>query len=306
MSLIPRSLGAKPRRDDGCRGKRSEGRRATPFQIHHSFASGRNTNPEVICPPRRASSIAAHWPTSRRCSSCTGGIISVATGLSPTSSPPAQSVLDVCCGPAHLYHRYLKAKSVQYCGLDINERFIRRLTKSGAEGRLYDVAGGEPFPPADYVIMQASLYHFLPAAGPVVDRMLRAARRQVIVAEPIRNLADSRVPLLAWFARRQTDPGLGPQPHRFTEETLDGCSRHTGRAWSGRSSSPAAGRRCTSSTRPAATNLARHLRSFARQAARSRPSWRFPSIPRPRRSTCARRRDACRSSSDKCGPSTPR
>jgi SAM-dependent methyltransferase len=135
--------------------------------------------------------------------------------------PVDAAVLDVCCGPAHLYHRYLKRKSVQYCGLDVNERFIRRLTKSGAEGRLYDVAGGEAFPPADYVIMQASLYHFLPAAGPVVDRMLRAARRQVIVAEPIRNLADSRVPLLAWFARRQTDPGLGPQPHRFTEETLD-------------------------------------------------------------------------------------
>jgi SAM-dependent methyltransferase len=136
--------------------------------------------------------------------------------------PDGASVLDVCCGPAHLFHRYLKRKSVQYCGLDVNAGFIRRLEQNGAEGRVCDIAGAEALPPADYVVMQASLYHFLPDAKPVVDRMLRAARRQVIVAEPIRNLADSRVPLLAWLARRQTDPGSGPQPHRFTEQTLDG------------------------------------------------------------------------------------
>src|SRR4051812_21650350 len=135
--------------------------------------------------------------------------------------PGGASVLDVCCGPAHLYHRYLKGKSVRYCGLDVNARFIDRLRRRGAEGHVCDVAAGaEALPPADYVVMQASLYHFLPDAAPVVDRMLNAAARQVIVAEPVRNLSDSRIPLLAWFARRQTDPGSGPQPHRFTEPSL--------------------------------------------------------------------------------------
>jgi SAM-dependent methyltransferase len=135
--------------------------------------------------------------------------------------PAGASVLDVCCGPARLYRRYLKGKSVKYCGLDVNARFIDRLRREGTEGRVCDVAAGEALPPADYVVMQASLYHFLPGAAGVLDRMLQAARRQVIVAEPVRNLSDSRVRLLAWFARRQTDPGLGPQPHRFTEQTLD-------------------------------------------------------------------------------------
>jgi hypothetical protein len=51
--------------------------------------------------------------------------------------------------------------------------------------------------------------------------MLEAARDRVIIAEPIRNLSSSRVPLLAALAGRHTDAGLGPRPRRFTEQTLD-------------------------------------------------------------------------------------
>jgi SAM-dependent methyltransferase len=135
--------------------------------------------------------------------------------------PRGASVLDVCCGPAHLYYGYLRGKSASYCGVDVNARFIARLRRGGAEGHVCDVAAGQALPPADYVVMQGSLHQFLPDAARIVDRMLGAARRQVIVAEPIRNLSTSRVPLLASFARRQTNPGLGLRPHRFTEQTLD-------------------------------------------------------------------------------------
>jgi hypothetical protein len=51
--------------------------------------------------------------------------------------------------------------------------------------------------------------------------MLRAAREQVIIAEPVRNLATSRNPWLRALARRQTDPGLGVRPSRFTTSTFD-------------------------------------------------------------------------------------
>jgi hypothetical protein len=51
--------------------------------------------------------------------------------------------------------------------------------------------------------------------------MLRAARERVIIAEPIRNLADGGPPLLRAIARRQADPGHGEQALRFTERTLD-------------------------------------------------------------------------------------
>lgn len=135
--------------------------------------------------------------------------------------PAGASVLDLCCGPAVLFHRHLRRKGVDYTGLDINAPFLNRIERRGGRGRLWDLHGDQPLPEADVVVMQASLYHFLPDPKPLLRRMLRAARERVIVAEPIRNLADSRVPLLSWIARRQTDPGSGEQAHRFDEPSLD-------------------------------------------------------------------------------------
>jgi SAM-dependent methyltransferase len=131
------------------------------------------------------------------------------------------SVLDLCCGPARLYHRYLKAKGVSYTGVDVNRRFIEKLRESGARGEVRDLREDRPLPKADYVVMQASLYHFLPDAKPVVDRMIEAALKQVIIAEPVRNLASSDSRVLRFFGRAFTNPGSGEQPHRFTEESLD-------------------------------------------------------------------------------------
>lgn len=134
--------------------------------------------------------------------------------------PTGSSVLDVCCGPAFLYHRYLRAKSVRYTGLDINQGFITQLIRRGGSGRVWDLRSKEMLPSSDYVIMQASLYHFLPDASEVVDRMLQAARKRVIIAEPIRNLAASNSRLLSLLARLLTNPGVGEHSLRFTETTL--------------------------------------------------------------------------------------
>jgi SAM-dependent methyltransferase len=134
---------------------------------------------------------------------------------------PRSSVLDLCCGPAVLYERYLRPKSVEYTGLDINETFVRGLKRRGVRAELWDLRDDAPLPPADSVVMQASLYHFLPDPLPVLGRMLGAARKQVIVAEPVRNLTSSRLPLLGPLSRLLTDPGVGRQPYRFTEVALD-------------------------------------------------------------------------------------
>jgi SAM-dependent methyltransferase len=136
--------------------------------------------------------------------------------------PTGSRVLDLCCGPATLYFRYLKHRGVQYTGLDINEKFIRRLVRKGGHGQVWDLRQDLPLPETDYVIMEASLYHFSTDARRIVHRMLEAARQQVIIAEPVRNLASRKLSLLAFLARRQTDPGSGEQAFRFTEETLDG------------------------------------------------------------------------------------
>lgn len=135
--------------------------------------------------------------------------------------PRGSSVLDLCCGPGILFDRYLRRQDVDYTGLDINEGFLARIERRGGHARRWDLHGDDPLPRADVVVMQASLYHFLPDAAPVVERMLRAADRLVIIAEPVRNLSDSRVPFLAALARRETDPGVGKAALRFTEATLD-------------------------------------------------------------------------------------
>jgi SAM-dependent methyltransferase len=131
------------------------------------------------------------------------------------------SVLDVCCGPGTLFHRYLKTKGVHYTGLDINRNFVERLSAGGATGLIWNLNEARPLPRAEYVIMQGSLYHFLPEPSSVIERMIVAAERQVLIAEPIRNVMDSRIFLLAFFARKLTNPGTGDQPNRFNEARLD-------------------------------------------------------------------------------------
>jgi SAM-dependent methyltransferase len=136
--------------------------------------------------------------------------------------PQGASVLELCCGPGTLYDRYLRHRADAYVGLDVNARFVERLRRRGVDARLVDLAGGdEPLPNADVALIQASLYHFLPDAGGIVDRMLAAADRRVIVSEPIRNLSSSENPVIGRLGRRAADPGVGGHEQRFNEATLD-------------------------------------------------------------------------------------
>jgi trans-aconitate methyltransferase len=134
---------------------------------------------------------------------------------------PNSTVLDLCCGPGYLYQRFLKPKSVKYHGIDVNPQFIHRIDRAGATGQVADLNTLDPLPTADYVIMQASLYHFLPDPASIVDRMLKAGGRQVIIAEPIRNLSTLNLPLLSRLASRHANPGSGNHQQRFTQKTLD-------------------------------------------------------------------------------------
>jgi hypothetical protein len=127
--------------------------------------------------------------------------------------PTGASVVEICSGPAVL-HRYLSAKDVAYTGLDLSPRFVSWMRARGIDGRLWDVRSSRPFPRADCVVMQASLYQFLPDPKPVVDRILEAARRRAIIAEPVRNVT-SDPGALSRLSARLTDPGTGPAHYRF-------------------------------------------------------------------------------------------
>jgi SAM-dependent methyltransferase len=137
--------------------------------------------------------------------------------------PHGASVLELCCGPGTLYLRYLRQRTSGYVGIDVNPGFVEQLRRRGVDARGLDLAASadDPLPTADAVILQASLYHFLPHPERILDRMLGAARDRVIVSEPVRNLASSNLPLVDVLGRRAADPGVGGHAQRFTTQTLE-------------------------------------------------------------------------------------
>jgi glycosyltransferase involved in cell wall biosynthesis len=143
------------------------------------------------------------------------------------------SVVDVCCGTARLYHDFLRARGCSYLGLDFNGDFVMHARRRGADVRWFNL-DADPIPPipaADYVVICSSLYHFWERADDVVTRLRRAARRAVIISEPVRNL--SQLPALGRVAAALTDPGVGGGAghlRRFDLESFAALvARHGGR-----------------------------------------------------------------------------
>ena len=151
--------------------------------------------------------------------------------------PSGTDLLELCYGPGELYLGYLKAKGVRYRGLDLNPLFIQRLRRLGSTPKWRTLAG-RPLPRAEIVLIQASLYHFLPDARPLID-VCATARHTVIISEPVRNLATSRLPLVA--CQRSERVAAPPSPRRplHRSEPL----RIDGRVWRRRVREPTHPRR---------------------------------------------------------------
>ncbi len=136
--------------------------------------------------------------------------------------PDQSTVVDLCAGDCYLYRRYLRAKSVKYLGLDLSPAFVKAAQKHGVPAREFDL-WREEIPRGDLVLMQASLYQFLPEAEKIIAKMLAAARHQVIIAEPVRNLSSSRLAWLAQLSRLLTNPAKNESSYsgaRFNENSL--------------------------------------------------------------------------------------
>ena len=135
--------------------------------------------------------------------------------------PDGASVLELCCGPARLYLRELRGRTDAYVGLDASPAFVDRLRRRGVDARRADVATAD-LPTADVVVMQASLYQFLPEAraAAIVARMRAAARDRVVVSEPVRNLACSRFAVVARLGARGASTAAGAQSRRFDAASL--------------------------------------------------------------------------------------
>lgn len=137
---------------------------------------------------------------------------------------PGATVIEVCAGDCYLYRHYLQQKSVKYLGLDLSPQFVAWSQARGVTAREFNL-WQERIPPGEIIVMQASLYQFLPAAREIVEKLLTAASQKVIIAEPIRNLADSNYRFLAQFSRWLTRPNrthTDYEGQHFNEQTLTG------------------------------------------------------------------------------------
>ena len=131
-------------------------------------------------------------------------------------------VLEVCCGHLGLY-RHLRHRGLvrSYVGLEQAPAMLRLARRGGVDVRAFDVRAGDALPAAGTVIMQASLYQFHDLADTLLPRLWAAARRRLVIAEPVRNLSQSRSRVARWAARALTrTPDGRIRTFRYTEATL--------------------------------------------------------------------------------------
>ena len=89
--------------------------------------------------------------------------------------PAEAEIIDICCGDCYIYFHYLNDKNVKYLGLDINKTFINAAIKKGARAEQFDILK-DHLPHSDYILMLASMYHFIPMQDYVIQKILNATR----------------------------------------------------------------------------------------------------------------------------------
>ena len=86
--------------------------------------------------------------------------------------PHDAHVLELCCGDCSLYLRHLEGRVASYVGLDVSPRFVQWARARGVDARVADVWSAA-LPDADVVVMQASLYQFIPDERAMLLRIRR-------------------------------------------------------------------------------------------------------------------------------------
>ncbi len=133
--------------------------------------------------------------------------------------PKGTSVYEACAGDCRLYLTYLRPLGHVYRAGDFNSRFVTHGRRRGVNIDFLDLRKDD-VPSADVVVLQASLYQFLPDAGPVLERLAKSARKRLVVVEPVRNLASSPNPVVAWLGKLGAGTQDQDHPGRFTEDSI--------------------------------------------------------------------------------------
>ncbi|MEH2066864.1 MAG: methionine biosynthesis protein MetW [Nostoc sp.] len=144
--------------------------------------------------------------------------------------PENSTVLEACCGDCYLYKHYLLPKNVKYTGLDINRSFISSAKKLGINVIYHDLLSRDYIPEAEYTIIQASMYHFLPNnVDFIYKKLFKATKKEIIIVEPIKNFSTSSNLIIKFISRYLANPGTGHATKRFTSTTFEEfCYRYSG------------------------------------------------------------------------------
>jgi len=129
------------------------------------------------------------------------------------------SVVDLCCGFGDFYVYALRDKGIKYTGVDLSGEFAVYAAKKGINVQQGNIENYE-FPSADYYVMIGSLYHFQNPQD-VLNRMITASRKRVLIMEPIRNLTNSKYKIISKLSQYFTNEGNSHNNFRFSEQTLD-------------------------------------------------------------------------------------
>lgn len=133
--------------------------------------------------------------------------------------PEGCQLLEVCMGDALLYRHYLSGKNIRYSCCDINPVFVKAAKRKGLNASLLDVCF-DPIPKSEYILMQGSLYHFIPNQKEVVKKLLAACTKQLIISESTDNLSNSSSELKAYIGEQLSKAKSGQSRIKFTHDSL--------------------------------------------------------------------------------------
>jgi hypothetical protein len=78
----------------------------------------------------------------------------------------------------------------------------------------------DEIPKTDYILMQGSLYHFIPEEKNLIQKLLEACNKEIIISESVDNLSNSESKIKSFLAEQFSKAKTGQSKLKFTTKTL--------------------------------------------------------------------------------------
>lgn len=133
--------------------------------------------------------------------------------------PENSNVLELCMGDAFFYLNFLKQKNINYKCADINEVFVRSAKGKNIDAGLINIYTDE-IPNCDHILLQGSLCYFIPNQKQIIQKLLKACNKELIISENIENLSNSKSFFKSFIAEKLSASKFGQSKIKFTKESL--------------------------------------------------------------------------------------